>query len=449
MKFYKIIFSILITVMVAWSCTEDAVVVPEIAAPSSVKANLMIATDGSGIVKGTPTADGANTFEILFGDVTGETPTVIEAGKSFEHVYQPGDYSLKITGIGMTGLRTQATEAIKMVAVAKPLNLPIDFESAQVAFTFTDFGGATSSVVDNPQKAGINSSNKVATSNKSTGSEVFAGSFLTLEQPIDFSSKKGFKMMVWSPKPGIIVKLKVENLTDGNIGKEVDVTTTKTNEWEELSYGFADVDISKTYQKVVVFFDFGVVGQNTDFYFDNIVQIEPPVVVTPVAAPTTLAPKPTLAAVSVISLFSDAYTGVTVDTWRTEWSVADYTEVTINGEKVKKYSKLNFVGIETVKNTINASAMTHFHTDFWTGDATEFKIKLVDFGANGIFDGGGDDVEHELVFSNIEKNKWVSLDLPLSDFTGLTTRSHIAQFIYAAAPSGSNTVFIDNIYFHK
>jgi hypothetical protein len=27
--------------------------------------------------------------------------------------------------------------------------------------------------------------------------------------------------------------------------------------------------------------------------------------------------------------------------------------------------------------------MTHFHTDIWSSDLTEFKVKLVDFGANG------------------------------------------------------------------
>jgi hypothetical protein len=29
--------------------------------------------------------------------------------------------------------------------------------------------------------------------------------------------------------------------------------------------------------------------------------------------------------------------------------------------------------------------MTFFHTDIWSADFTEFKVKLVDFGANGFF----------------------------------------------------------------
>ncbi len=85
--------------------------------------------------------------------------------------------------------------------------------------------------------------------------------------------------------------------------------------------------------------------------------------------------------------------------------------------------------------------MTHFHTDVWSSDFTQFKIKLVDFGANGVF-GGGDDVEHEITITSPAKNTWVSLDIPLSQFTGLTTRAHIAQLIYVGAPSGNNTFML-------
>ena len=106
------------------------------------------------------------------------------------------------------------------------------------------------------------------------------------------------------------------------------------------------------------------------------------------------------------------------------------------------------MGIETVANPIDATEMTHFHTDVWTADATEIRIKLVDFGADGAYD-GGDDVEHEITIANPEQGTWISLDIPLSDFTGLTTTANIAQLIYAGQPAGSMTVFVDNVYFHK
>ncbi|MGL5113662.1 MAG: Ig-like domain-containing protein, partial [Flavobacterium sp.] len=162
----------------------------------------------------------------------------------------------------------------------------------------------------------------------------------------------------------------------------------------------------------------------------------------------TAAPTPTLASNKVISMFSNAYTNVPVDTWRTGWSDATLEEIVLGGNDTKKYSNLNFVGIEATSTQIDATAMTHFHTDVYSSDFTTFKIKLVDFGPDGKF-AGGDDKEHEITIDAPAKDSWVSLDIALSSFTGLTTRAHIAQLIYVGAPSGKNTVLIDNVYFHN
>jgi hypothetical protein len=182
---------------------------------------------------------------------------------------------------------------------------------------------------------------------------------------------------------------------------------------------------------------------NGTIYLDNIYFYAPPA-----TEPTAAAVAPTVAEADVISLFSDAYTNVAVDTWRTDWSVAALEEVSIDGNAVKKYTELNFVGVETVGSQIDATDMTHFHTDVWTADATQIRIKLVDFGADGAYD-GGDDVEHEITIDNPEQNKWLSLDIPLTEFTNLTSRANIAQLIYSGQPAGSMTLFVDNVYFHK
>ncbi|UJH90600.1 hypothetical protein LZ575_17720 [Antarcticibacterium sp. 1MA-6-2] len=169
---------------------------------------------------------------------------------------------------------------------------------------------------------------------------------------------------------------------------------------------------------------------------------------TAATEPEAAAPTPNIDEGDVISLFSNAYSNVTVDTWRTCWSAGTLEDISIDGNAVKKYSDLNYVGVETVANQIDASEMEFFHTDVWTADATEIRIKLVDFGADGGFQ-GGDDVEHEITISNPEKNTWISIKRPLSDFSGLTTRANIAQLIYSAQPSGSATIFIDNVFFSK
>jgi hypothetical protein len=168
--------------------------------------------------------------------------------------------------------------------------------------------------------------------------------------------------------------------------------------------------------------------------------------------PVAAAPTPTVPAADVISLFSNAYTNVPVDTWDTNWqfSTAENFDVQIAGNDVKRYRNLNFVGIEFTSQTVNATAMTHFHLDLWTPDPTElpksFKVLLVDFGANNAF-GGGDDSSHELSFTRptLASNQWVSIDVPLSNFAGLTNRAHLAQLVLSG---DLPNVYIDNVYFY-
>ncbi len=162
----------------------------------------------------------------------------------------------------------------------------------------------------------------------------------------------------------------------------------------------------------------------------------------------TPAPIPTKNAANVISLFSDTYTNIAVATWRTSWSDATLTEGNISGNNIKEYSALGFVGIEPTA-TIDATTMTHYHMDIRSEDFTEFKIKLVDYGANGVYEENGDNVEHEITITAPEKGKWVSVDIPLSNFTGLTTRAHIAQIIYVGGPFKATKVIVDNVYFYK
>jgi len=166
--------------------------------------------------------------------------------------------------------------------------------------------------------------------------------------------------------------------------------------------------------------------------------------------PMTAAPAPTLAARDVISLYSNAYTNVRVDTWSAVWDRADVSDLKIASDDVKAYTNLVFAGVEFTSETIDASQMTHFHMDVWVPEGSEFRVKLVDFGADGTF-GGAPDSEHELVFnagSNpaLEIGTWVALDVPLSAFTRLSAVEHLAQLVLGG---NTGTAFVDNVYFHK
>ena len=173
---------------------------------------------------------------------------------------------------------------------------------------------------------------------------------------------------------------------------------------------------------------------------------------TPVM-PTVAAPTPTRDQANVISLYSNAYTNVPVDTWNTRWqfSTADNFFIQVAGNDVIRYRNLNFVGIEFKTPPVNVSGMRFFHMDMWTPDPTSlpnnFKVLLVDFGANGVF-GGGDDSQHEITITSptLVSNNWVSIDIPLTAFTGLTSRAHLAQMVLSGTVPN---VYVDNIYFYR
>lgn len=334
---------------------------------------------------------------------------------------------------------------------------PVNFESATggAASRWNIFENADNpalEIITNPDASGANTSATVAKFTARVGGQPFAGTETPLQTPFTLNSANSIvKIMVWK---SVIsdVGIKFANAAGGSTG-EIKVANTLINQWEELTFDFSGVigDPNNTNIKfLVVFPDFNARTQETVSYFDNITlgSSVGGSGGTAGTAPSVAAPSPTLAAANVISMFSNAYTNVPVDTWRTSWSSATLEDITIAGNDTKKYSGLDFVGIEATTTTINASAMTHFHTDVWSSDFTSFSIKLVDFGANGVF-GGGDDVEHQIDIATPARGQWVSVDIRLSDFTGLTTRANIAQLIYVGTPTGSNTVFIDNVYFHN
>ncbi len=166
--------------------------------------------------------------------------------------------------------------------------------------------------------------------------------------------------------------------------------------------------------------------------------------------PATAAPAPTLPSSVVLSLFSDVYANVPVDNWRAFGTPAvQVQDVAIAGNATKLYSGLagGYVGIAFPP--IDATAMTHFHLDVWATAGSTLRVKLVDFGADGVF-GGGDDTQDELTFDAastppLAPGAWVSLEIPLTSFANLASRAHVAQLILSGDTPG---VFVDNIYFH-
>lgn len=169
--------------------------------------------------------------------------------------------------------------------------------------------------------------------------------------------------------------------------------------------------------------------------------------------PSTPAPTPTLDKATVVSLYSNAYANVPIDTWNTRWqySTTESAFIKVADDDIIRYYNLNFVGVEFSSSPIDATQMTHFHIDVWTPDPTpspkNIKIMLVDFGPNAVY-GGGDDTSHEITINApvLQSKQWVRLDIPLASFTGLTTRVHLAQLVISGSVSN---LFVDNVYLYK
>jgi hypothetical protein len=339
---------------------------------------------------------------------------------------------------------------LMLAGTAMAQNAPIDFESGGqgASWTWTVFENATNppvEIVANPDATGANTSSNVAKFTALQAGQPYAGTESMHGADIgSFTltpSTSVIKIMVWKTVISD-VGIKLSDNAGGSLG-EIKVANTLINQWEELTFNFASRE-GIPYDQIVIFPDFNARAADNIIYFDNITfSAQGALPVEPLVA----APTPTRNPANVISMFSNAYTNVPVDTWHTDWSAATLSDVQIAGNDTKKYDALSFVGVETVgANSINASSMLYFHVDIWTANMTTFRIKLVDFGTDNAF-GGGNDVEHEVVFNNPAQSEWVSYDIPLTDFTGLVTKEHISQLIFSGNPAGAGTVYIDNVYF--
>ncbi len=169
----------------------------------------------------------------------------------------------------------------------------------------------------------------------------------------------------------------------------------------------------------------------------------------------TAAPIPTIEPSKVISIFSDAYTNHPVDYYNGYWEPYQTTrsaDFVVNNDHVLNYTNFNFVGIQMSSPTVDATLTTHLHLDIYIPSSinpgSTLNIQVVNFGPNGEF-GGDDDTMHENVIdpSILKGNEWISIDLPFSAMTNLSSRANIGQIVFV----GSNipNFYADNIYFYN
>jgi hypothetical protein len=148
---------------------------------------------------------------------------------------------------------------------------------------FTDFGGATGEIAEDPN----DSSNQVMKLIKSAGAQTWAG--VTVSTGADDSipavpftdTKTKVTVKVYSPEVGMPIRLKFEDASNSEITVEAEVNTSVANEWETLTFDFSNqaegtaaLDPSQTYNKISIFGNFGTSPSSEQvFYIDDIVFI--------------------------------------------------------------------------------------------------------------------------------------------------------------------------------
>jgi hypothetical protein len=234
---------------------------------------------------------------------------------------------------------------------------------------------------------------------------------------VDFwtSNATDLRLFLVSP-PG----LEIQTALPITIGQWVSVDIPLTD------FGFG-MDLADVIQ-------FKIEGNGT-IWFDNLYfwatsGYTPPI--PPATAPVAGAPTPTHDEVAngVISIFSDAYTDVAATDFNPNWGQGTVVSFdTVASNPSLKYTSLNYQGTQFTNQDV--SALEFLHVDFWTSNSTDLSIYLISPGL---------EIEYVLPIATAQ---WVSIDIPLTAFSGTVNLADVFQFKI----EGNGTIWFDNLYF--
>ena len=157
---------------------------------------------------------------------------------------------------------------ISLATTVNSQTLPIDFETTTSWFAFD---GASFATVSNPYVDSENPSDNVGRMIKGAGQN-WAGAYLTLGSSMDLFNNDTFSIKVRSSKLNTRLLLKVENSSNTSTNYEKEITMTKYNEWETLTFDYSQIP-NENYDRIVLIFDLGVTGNGSSsftYYVDDI-----------------------------------------------------------------------------------------------------------------------------------------------------------------------------------
>ena len=240
---------------------------------------------------------------------------------------------------------------------------------------------------------------------------------------------------------------------------EVQATSLAVDTWQTITFDFSSADGSHPHTSVTgkdlvgeyggldLFIDFGHdVGSNT--YVDNFrggTQGSANTLPGPTAAAAD--PTATHSASNVVSIYSDSYTSASeANTWVLSpgWGQTTKTaEVGLDpcdSDPADSFIRLNGLDYQGhIFAAQDASGMTHLHFDAWVENAGDLTATLISLNAT----------QEAPVTTTLAAGSWVSVDIPLTDFTTANSSINLAaieQFKWVGAAS-LGYIYIDNLYF--
>ena len=325
-----------------------------------------------------------------------------------------------------------------------------DFESSP---TISGFEGLGEAVIAAAPSGSNGNSFKLVTD--PTNGQPWQGAQVDLASGIlaDLSNDKTMQIDVYSTT-AFALMVKLEDKVNNTAPAAANTQSHTGSGWETLTFTFttgsdgtstANGDYSR-----VVFFpnrkadDTGWNDPKVDvtIYVDNIKAVKKEVTVNPDPEPSEAAPTPpTRDAADVISLFSDAYSNISIQTLPESWSQHGSFDgnYMVAGNATWKIGPANdFLGMTISDAGVDISGMDKIHIDYWTENDIQIGLKLVS--------GAGQD---PLVnFPATVTGSWQSVDLDISSFTSAGfDATKLLQLLID--PAAANLMYVDNVYFYK
>ena len=358
----------------------------------------------------------------------------------FPNVDLPGE-------VGGTSYYFDDIQIMTPVVAAGP-TLPLDLEDQTLDYNLSAFGGNPDSTrfTANPDMSGENTSATVWHIHKADGAMDWAGAFVDLAEPIDFSATTSLSMKVWAPDAGTQFRLKIEDASNGAIVSEVIRTTVGGGAWETLTFDmaeWADFNVANTYNRVVVFPSLmpGVAG-GTDYYVDDI---------NLVTAAVTLPTIPIDFESSTLTYTLFPFGNNTAAVITNPDMSGENTSATVL-ELFKPEDAETWAGVAMpLENIVDLSAGGVFEIKVWSPlpAGTPFLLKMEDTtsppDANG-----NPSIISEVFVNTTDQNTWETLVFDMTTFAGYDATHQYNQIVIFGnmnnpGVAGGSTFYIDDI----